>query len=68
MRLLATPSPAISNALARDTARGGAVAPRAHTSSVLLSSASSRSGAAGWFMPNRRLLKARLTVKQFWGP
>jgi len=51
MRLLATPSPAISNALAWDTTRCGAVALRAHISSVLLSSASSGSGAAGWFMP-----------------
>ena len=66
-RLLSTPSPAISNALARDTTRCAAVALRAHIPRVLLSSALSDSGAAGRFMPTRMLLKARLTVKQFWG-
>ena len=66
MPLFATPSPAISKALARVTTRYGAVALCAHFSSVFRSSELSSSGAAGLLIPAGVLLGA-LTVKLFKG-
>ena len=50
MRLFATPSPAISKALAWVTTRYGAVALRAHSVRAFRSARLNRSGAAGLFI------------------